>query len=93
MLWQVKMDPIFLLNPDMCQLEFGLVPVKTTGLFFHLDCDHYPGFQIHHLGPMHANILHAYMLQASFQQYTEYTGQQMLSTPLLPHLTNIIFEI
>lgn len=52
MLWQVKMDPIFPLNPDMCQLELGLVPVKTTGLFFHLDCDHYPGFQMHLLGPI-----------------------------------------
>lgn len=70
MLWQVKMDPIFPLNLDVCQLELGLIPIKTTGLFLHLGCDHYPGFQIHLLGPMHANILHAYMLQASFQQYT-----------------------
>lgn len=70
MLWQVKMDPKFPLNPDMCQLELGLIPIKTTGLFLHLDCDHYPGFQIHLLGPMRANILLAYMLQASCQQYT-----------------------
>lgn len=70
MLWQVKIDSIFPLNPDMYQLELGLIPIKTRGLFLHLDCDHYPGFQIHLLGPMQASILPAYMLQTHFQQYT-----------------------